>query len=649
MDEYAIVRSLLLRTVEGLPASAPPARAALEWAQQHAEWLLPGHEGELAFEAVLAGLHAPRIAIRAQALDLAEALARQLGFGSFDAALLRLAVACDRLPRVGAAARLAGRFGHDLPLLLGELAGAAPHDAERLVRRSAVVRLGLAGFVANRQGEVEVELRWALERLLDRAPGTGPEMMDALIGKRQPAALDLGSFAHVEAADFLVRLLRGALDEGASGVNILIHGPPGTGKTEFARTLAQAAGAALYGVGEADDDGDEPSRWDRVMALGLAQRLLAGRRGSVLLFDEMEDLIGDARPSLAGLVGREGSKVFVNRLLEVNATPVIWTTNALHNVDGAILRRMSYVLKLDLPSRRAALTMLERIARDERVEPGERYASLLEAAPEAATVLRVASRAGRLAADAEGGARAAESLVRALRGGELPPPGPGTLDLDLFETDLSLEALAGAMGESGASAVSLLLTGPPGTGKTAFAHHLARALDRPLLAKRASDLLSKWVGETKTRIAEAFAEARHRGALLLLDEADSLLFDRGTARAPWEVSQVNELLTWLDHHPLPVVAATNHPDRLDPAALRRFVFKLRLRPLGSERAARAFERFFGLAPPPELAALRNLTPGDFSVVARQLRHAPAGAASELVERLRAEAEAKPGMAARIGF
>ncbi|WP_239511866.1 ATP-binding protein, partial [Klebsiella pneumoniae] len=90
-----------------------------------------------------------------------------------------------------------------------------------------------------------------------------------------------------------------------------------------------------------------------------------------------------------------------------------------------------------------------------------------------------------------------------------------------------------------------------------------------------------------------------------------------TAQASWEVGQVNELLTWLDRHPLPVVAATNHPGKLDPATLRRFVFKLALRPLGAERAAKAFARFFGMDAP---AGLDGLTPGDFAVVARQLRH-----------------------------
>jgi SpoVK/Ycf46/Vps4 family AAA+-type ATPase len=203
--------------------------------------------------------------------------------------------------------------------------------------------------------------------------------------------------------------------------------------------------------------------------------------------------------------------------------------------------------------------------------------------------------------------------------------------------------------ESEHADVSLLLTGVPGTGKTALAHHLAQRLDRPLLVKRASDLLSKWVGGTERLIADAFAEARARGGVLLFDEADSLLFDRTTARASWEVSQVNELLTWLDRHPLPVVAATNHAGKLDPATLRRFVFKLELRPLGPARAGRAFTRFFGLAPPPGLGEVRGLTPGDMAVVARQLRFAGSRDAGDILTRLKAEAAAKPETGGRIGF
>jgi SpoVK/Ycf46/Vps4 family AAA+-type ATPase len=655
MNEHTLIRRLLLRSLPVIAPDSASAGALRAWIAANSAWLLgatwdSGKVGKT-WTSLLAALEnapAPDEA-RAYVLNLADELGRLLNFAPFDARLLTLMIACARLPRLGSVLNLIADIVRDLPAVLGELAGADALDAGRKVRGSEVMSLGLVGFGVRSRHDDPVEVQWPLTRILDREPSFA-RLAEALIGKRQSACLDLADFAHVADADFLVRLLAGTIKARAPGVNILIYGPPGTGKTELARTLAAAAGCALHGVAEADDDGDEPSRADRVNALLLAQRVLGDHSGAALLFDEMEDLIGNAHRSRGdGFSPREGSKVFINRLLETNAAPVIWVTNAVGDIDDAILRRMSFVLKLDLPPRRAAHRILDRIVRDEGGVPGVAIEKLIDRAPEAASVLRVAIRAARLADEADCGARAATSLVRALRGHELPDDAFGALDLDLYETDRPLNALFEGITELGAFDVSLLLTGPPGTGKTALAHHLARCLDRPLLVRRASDLLSKWVGETEQNIAGAFEEARRKEGVLLFDEADSLLFDRTRARSSWEIGQVNEMLTWLDRHPLPVVAATNHAGALDPATLRRFVFKLDLRPLGVERMKRAFERFFGLPAPEGLTALRNLTPGDFAVVKRQLRHAPAADANTIVARLRDESRVKPETGVRIGF
>lgn len=89
----------------------------------------------------------------------------------------------------------------------------------------------------------------------------------------------------------------------------------------------------------------------------------------------------------------------------------------------------------------------------------------------------------------------------------------------------------------------LCLYGPPGTGKTAFGQWLAETMGVPLLVKRASDLMSMWVGENEKNIAAAFRQAKNDGALLLIDEVDSFLQDRRGAKARWESSLVNEMLT----------------------------------------------------------------------------------------------------------
>ena len=93
--------------------------------------------------------------------------------------------------------------------------------------------------------------------------------------------------------------------------------------------------------------------------------------------------------------------------------------------------------------------------------------------------------------------------------------------------------------------------------------HDTHVLSTPVIEKRASDLVSKWVGVSEQNIARAFSEARANGALLIFDEADSLLADRRGAERSWEVSQVNEMLTWMESHPLPVICTTNFAENLD--------------------------------------------------------------------------------------
>jgi hypothetical protein len=272
-----------------------------------------------------------------------------------------------------------------------------------------------------------------------------------------------------------------------------------------------------------------------------------------------------------------------------------------------------------------------------------------------------AVRVARLAAGADAAAVAERTLrngILALGRRPAPESGPAArFDLEYVNCSADIRALVAGLAARPCG--TLLFHGPPGTGKSALARHLARAADRPLVAKQASDLLSPWVGECERNLARAFADAAEAGAVLLLDEAESFLADRRAARARWELTETNELLTQMEQFAGLFICTTNVVERLDPAALRRFALKLRFDFLRVEQARRLLEATLcGLGVAREDAvraaeALRivRLTPGDFAAVARRFRVlGETPQAEAFVAALREEVELKgDGAAQRIGF
>ncbi len=127
--------------------------------------------------------------------------------------------------------------------------------------------------------------------------------------------------------------------------------------------------------------------------------------------------------------------------------------------------------------------------------------------------------------------------------------------------------------------LGLLLSGPPGTGKTHLAGHLASQLERPFYVLRLDSVISSLLGDTAKNVRSVFDYIQGKNALLLLDEMDALAKLRDDKHELGELKRVvNTVLQGLDElDPAAiVVGATNHPHLLDPAIWRRFPYKIDL-------------------------------------------------------------------------
>ncbi len=476
--------------------------------------------------------------------------------------------------------------------------------------------------------------------------------------------LVLSDYVHIQASlDMLIPFLRNVTENKKKGVNIFIHGSPGTGKSQLAKLLARQLEQNLFEVASEDEHCNVLDAERRLRAFTTAQNLLSQQK-AIILFDEVEDVFnngntGEGKKSTAQL-----HKAWINRLLEENPVPTLWLSNSIEKLDPAFIRRFDMIIEVPIPSRSHRQNILRNecgsMIGEENIV---RLSGVVALAP--AVVSRAASVVRSLGqnVDGEQAERAFCNLVsNTLKaqghqgiGGDDPNRLPERYDPNFIQSDVDLVQITNGLIH--AKAGRLCLYGPPGTGKTAYARWLSEQLDVPLLVKRVSDLVSPYVGQTERLIAKAFREAEQDEALLLIDEADSFLRDRQTLGQSWEVTAVNEMLTQMESFSGVFVASTNLMASLDQAALRRFDLKVKfdyMTPDQSFLLLANCSRELRLSAPDEevrtrLSRMPNLTPGDFATVVRQHRFRPIMNVMALVDRLNVECSVKEPVHRPIGF
>ncbi|WP_170003476.1 CDC48 family AAA ATPase [Pseudopontixanthobacter vadosimaris] len=394
---------------------------------------------------------------------------------------------------------------------------------------------------------------------------------------------------------------------------VLLHGPPGTGKTRLAQAVANESDAAFFIINGPEIMGSGYGESEKRLREVFEE---AAKSSPAIVFIDEIDSIAPKRNQVPG----EAEKRLVAQLLTLmdglearSNLVVIAATNRPDAIDEALrrpgrfdreivigvpdetgrreilaihTRGMPLGDKVDLKelsrtthgfvgadlaalAREAAIDAVRRIMPrldlDERTIPPEVLEDLQVTREDFLSALRrvqpsamreVMVQVPNVGWDDVGGL--AEATEKLKEGIELPLKHP-----DAFER-LGIRPAKG-----------FLLYGPPGTGKTLLAKAVAKEAEANFISMKSSDLLSKWYGESEQQIARMFARARSVSpCVVFIDEIDSLVPARGSGAGDSQVTGrvVNTILAEMDGleelQSVIVIGATNRPTLVDPALLR---------------------------------------------------------------------------------
>ncbi len=394
---------------------------------------------------------------------------------------------------------------------------------------------------------------------------------------------------------------------------VLLHGPPGTGKTRLARAVANESDAQFFHIAGPEIMGSAYGESEKRLREIFEEASQAAP--SIIFIDEI-DSIAPKRDKVTG----EAEKRLVAQLLTLldgleprQNLVVIAATNRPEAIDEALRRpgRFDREIVVGVPDetgRREILGIhtrgmpladgvdLDGLARRTYGFVGADLAALTrEAALEAVRRImpeinlgdgslptEVLDRLSVVASDFDNALKRVQPSAMREVMVQVPNIGwddvggldaPATKLREGVELPLKHPEAFKRLGIRPAK--GFLLYGPPGTGKTLLAKAAARESDANFIATKSSDLLSKWYGESEAQIARLFARARQVApTVIFIDELDSLVPARGGGLGEPQVTErvVNTILAEMDGleelNGVVLIGATNRPNLIDPALLR---------------------------------------------------------------------------------
>ena len=521
------------------------------------------------------------------------------------------------------------------------------------------------------------ELEGLAERLMIE-PFSKQEIMKRIARIYPKSTLERADFSYMQRdLDMLLNYCK-----NVKNPSIFLYGKAGVGKNEIAALIAKELNKDLWEIHNIDTQGI--MRDDRLEQFIRAQSMLKADK-SVILLDECEEFFPRLNPTYNE---DKASKNTLNKILESVKIPSIFLSNSA-DIDPAFLRRFDIVLEIHAPTKEKKEELIQKSLKSQRIRLDSKIITQISESNLSQGVLLQACKVAKTLAkhklssfenkDSRDRVRKShiitESLIQVLNE-HLKLQGHKLIstsvqkeqnlpyDIGLINASIDIKSLCEKIknvcgikdsnnNDFEMQGIRILAYGMAGSGKSEFAKALAKELNKPIMLKKASDLLSKWAGESEQNIAQAFSEAEKDRAILVLDEVDSFLQDRSEAHRSFEVTQVNEMLTQMESFVGIFIATTNFMDILDKASIRRFDMKIEFKPLDSIKLIKAFglyARHLGLSDyvaflesgfaKRAIEKLDNVCFGDFALIARGARFEAITSSQQLLEKLQEESKLK---------